>query len=91
MNTGSPPELSFMEADPGLRSRQWQVLRTREVVLDVEYTVGDSSCASLSTMAPGPDNDEQPLRQEREWGRVGYHGAYHTRLRLVPDDNQIKY
>lgn len=23
MNTGSPPELSSMEADPGLRSRQW--------------------------------------------------------------------
>lgn len=64
-------------------SWQWAVLRTREIVMDVECAETGGS-ASASTTASGPDNDEQPLR--REWEQVGYHGstAYRTEVKTVP-------
>lgn len=66
-------EVDLMDsADPGLDNWQWEVLRAREVVVDVESTVaGGSGSAS----APVSDRNAQPLREEREWGRGGYHGS----------------
>ncbi|KAL0640810.1 hypothetical protein Q9L58_000117 [Maublancomyces gigas] len=76
-------EMSRLDPDD---SWQWAVLRTQEIVMDVERAEAGGS-ASASTTASGFDNDEQPLR--REWERVGYHGSatYKTEVKTVPIQN----
>lgn len=67
-NSASSNAIEMGPLDPD-DNWQWSVLRTREVVTDVERAVVGPECAS--TTASGSVDDEQPLRQE--WERVGHH------------------
>lgn len=78
--TAAAIEMGRMGADDNW---QWAVLRTQEVVMDVERAAVIASSGRASTAASGSDNDEQPLR--RDWERVGYHGStlYRTEVKTA--------
>lgn len=78
--TAAAIEMERMGADDNW---QWAVLRTREVVMDVERAAVIANSGRASTAASGSDNDEQPLR--RDWEQVGYHGStlYRTAVKTA--------
>lgn len=78
-NSDNPIELAATSMNTDLNNERLQILRTREVVLDR----GPAAFDDTNTVALGFDNDEQPLRQEREWERVGYHGSVSYTVEII--------